>query len=139
VATASTSAEHSKTGSVVYEDLDEHQSDDNDETPRRCTADVGAHVSVSENSFHRNFGVGTPYFPTPWSTLEAPLSFCPVLADGFDPRDGMGSALTAAPALTLCWTRGDELTNARWAGVAVLIVVLLFVVYAVSRIADGFS
>jgi hypothetical protein len=31
------------------------------------------------------------------------------------------------------------LTNARWAGVAVLIVVLLFVVYAVSRIADGFS
>jgi hypothetical protein len=30
------------------------------------------------------------------------------------------------------------LTRARWAGVAVLIVVLLFVVYVVDRIADAF-
>jgi hypothetical protein len=31
------------------------------------------------------------------------------------------------------------LTRARWAGVAVLIVVLLFVAYAFSRITDAFS
>jgi len=30
------------------------------------------------------------------------------------------------------------LTRARWAGIAVLIIVLAFVVYAVDRIADAF-